>query len=123
MRHADVLLLAVGELDDGDAIGDSVLAFGHNLDNCSIALGWSHDDMLMEKVIFENVTDLITASDDGARALVVVRHESVLTILVEGGEIDTTGHEHRSGDLSDRLQGSLNSVEDSLENTYTTDYN
>lgn len=83
MRHADVLLLAVGELDDGYAIGDCVLAFGHNLNDRTIALGWSHNDMLMEKVIFENVTDLITASDDGTRSLIVVRHEGVLTILVE----------------------------------------
>jgi len=119
MRHADVLLLAVGGLNDGDALRDSVLSLGHDLNDCAAALGRSHNDMLVEEIVLENVTDLVTATDEGAGAHGVVGHEGVNAILIEGRKIDTTGHEDRARDLGDGLERSLNSVKDSLENTCT----
>ena len=123
MRHLDLLLFAVGELDDGHALGDSVLAFGHNLNDCTIAFGGSHDNVLMEKIIFEDMTNLVTTSDDGAWLLIVIGHEGVQAVLVEVVQLDTAGHEDGSRDSSDGLEGSLNSVKDSLQNTCTRDYN
>ena len=75
--------------------------------------------MLMEKIILEHMTNLISASDDGTRAFLVVGNEGVEAVLVEGGEIDTTRHEDGLRDLGDGLKWSLNTIEDSLENTCT----
>ena len=75
--------------------------------------------MLVEKIVLEDMTDLITASDDGTRSFLVVGNEGVEAVLVEGGEIDTTRHEDGLRDLGNRLKWSLNTVKDSLENTCT----
>ena len=75
--------------------------------------------MLVEKIVLEDMTDLITASDDSTRSFLVVGNEGVEAVLVEGGEIDTTRHEDGLRDLGDRLKRTLNTIEDSLENTYT----
>ena len=73
--------------------------------------------MLVEEVILEDVTEFVTAGADGTWALLWVRDEGVLAVLIKRGQIDATGHEDRVGDLSDSLQRSLNSIKDSLENT------
>jgi len=119
MRHANVLLLAGGGLDDSDALRDSVLSLGHNLNDGTVALGRSHNEMLVEEIVLKNVTNLITASNEGAGGHSEVGHEGVHAVLIEGRKIDTTGHEDRTGDLGDGLERSLNSVKDSLENTCT----
>jgi hypothetical protein len=93
MRHADVLALTVGQLDDGDALTHVILTLGHDLHDGTMALRGSHDDMLVEEVVLENLTNFVTASDDRAGALVMVRHKGVETVLVKGGKIDSTGHE------------------------------
>ena len=93
MRHGDLLSLAAGSLDDSDALGDSVLTLGHNFNDGTTALRGSHDDMLMEKIILEDMTNLITAGDDRARLLIVVRDEGVDAILVEVGQLNATGDE------------------------------
>jgi len=93
MRHANVLALAVGELNDGDALRDVVLAFRHDFNDGTVALGRGHDDMLAEEIVLEDVTELVTTGDDRTWALLVVGHESVELVLVEGGQIDATRHE------------------------------
>lgn len=52
--------------------------------------------MLMEKIILEDMTNLITTGDDRARLLIVVRDEGVDAILVEVGQFNATGDEDRS---------------------------
>ena len=117
MRHADIHSLAVDGLNDGDAVRHGVLSLRHHLNDGTRALGRSHDQMLVEEVILEDVTEFVTASADGTWALLGVRDEGVLAVLIKRGQIDATGHEDRVGDLSDSLQRSLNSIKDSLENT------
>jgi hypothetical protein len=39
-------------------------------------------------------------------------------VLVERGNIHTAGHEHGSCHFSDGLEGTLNSIKDSLEDSY-----
>ena len=119
MRHTDVLALAVGGLDDGDALRNVVLTLRHDFNDSTVALGRSHDDMLTEEIILENVSELVSAGDEGTWALLEVGNERVEFVLVEGGQIDATGHENGIRDLGDGLERSLDSIEDSLENTYS----
>ena len=119
MRHADVDALAIGGLDDSDALGDIVLSLRHDLNDGTVGLGRSHNDMLGEQIVLEDVTHLVTASDEGAGAHLEVGDEGVKSILIEGRKIDTTRDENGVRDLSDGLEWSLNSIEDSLENTYS----
>ena len=64
MRHADFLALAVGKIDDGDALGHVVLALRHDLNDRAVALGRSHDDMITEEIVLEDVTEFVTAGDE-----------------------------------------------------------
>ena len=75
--------------------------------------------MLMEKIILEHMTNLISTGDDGTWAFLMVGNEGIEAVLVEGGEIDTTRHEDGLRDLGNRLKWSLNTIKDSLENTCT----
>ena len=75
--------------------------------------------MLVEKIVLEDVTELVATGNERARALAEVGDERVELVLVEGGQIDSTGHKDRIRLFGNRLQGSLDSIEDSLENTYT----
>ena len=119
MRHAELDALALGGLDDGNTLCHVVLTLGHNLNDCTTALRRGHDQMLMEKIILEHMTNLISTGDDGTWAFLVVGNEGVEAVLVEGGEIDTTRHEDGLRDLGNRLKWSLNTIKDSLENTCT----
>ena len=119
MRHADVNSLAGGGLDGGDALANGVLTLGLNLNDSSVGLGRSHDDMLVEKIVLEDVTNLVTASDEGAGTHVGVGHERVEAVLVQGGQIDAARHEDGVGHLRNGLERALNSIENSLENTYS----
>ena len=74
--------------------------------------------MLTEEIILEDVAEFVSAGDERARALLEVGDESVEFVLVEGGQIDTARHEDRIRDLGDGLQRPLNSIENSLENTW-----
>ena len=74
--------------------------------------------MLMEKIIFEDMTKLVTASYYGTWGLSRVGDEGVFTVLIKGGKIDTARYKNGSGDLGDSLKRSLNTIENSLENTY-----
>jgi hypothetical protein len=58
--------------------------------------------MLVEKIIFEAGADLITTTDHVA-FLQLERSPVPLFVLIEGGDVDTTGHEDRSRVDSDGL--------------------
>ena len=83
MRHADVLALSVGGLNDGDGLGYVVLTLRHNFNDCAAALGRCHDDMITEEIILKDMTKLVTAGDERAWALLEVRDERVESILIE----------------------------------------
>ena len=119
MRHADLLALALGGLDDSDTLRDVVLSLGHNLNDGTVALGGSHNDMLREEIILEDVANLVATGNERSGAHLEVGDERVQLVLVKGGQIDATGDEDGTRNLCDGLEGSLDSIEDSLENTYT----
>lgn len=64
MRHPDVLLLAMGVLDDCDSLGHVVLAFGHDFNDSALNTWCNHDSMLAEEIVLVGLADHITASDD-----------------------------------------------------------
>jgi hypothetical protein len=64
MRHANVLLLAMGVLDDSDSLRHVVLAFGHDFDESALDTWSDHDSVLTEQVVFVGFANDITASDD-----------------------------------------------------------
>ena len=79
--------------------------------------------MVTEEIVLKDVAELVTASDERAWAHREVGDERVEFVLVERGQIDAARHENRIRDRGDRLQWSLNSIENGLENTYPKDYN
>lgn len=93
MRHSDLLTGAVGELNDCNGVCNGVLAFWHDLHDSSVALRGSHDDVLVEEVVLEDLTDLVTTSDDRTGAFLEVWYEGVLAVLVQRGKIDTARYE------------------------------
>jgi len=119
MRHAELLALTGGSLNDSNTLRDSVLTLGHDLNDSTSALGRSHDNMFGEEIVLEHVSELVTTSNHRAWGLFEVRDESVFAVLIKGGEIDTTGHEYGTRDLGNGLKRSLDTIENSLENTYT----
>ena len=70
--------------------------------------------MLIEEIIFEDVSKLVTTGNERAWAFFEIWHERVQFVLIKRGKIDTTRYEHRVGDLRDSFQWSLNTIEDSL---------
>ena len=49
--------------------------------------------MLAEQIIFEGLSDEVTSNDEVTNLEVGVWLEEVLTVLVERGHVNTTGHE------------------------------
>ena len=79
--------------------------------------------MVTEEIVLEDVTELVSASNERAWALLEVGDERVEFVLVERGQIDATRHEDRIRDRGDRLERPLNSIENGLENTCPQNYN
>ena len=73
--------------------------------------------MITEEIILKDMTKLVTAGDERAWALLEVRDERVESVLIERGQIDAARHEDRIRDLGNRLQRSLNSIKNCLEDT------
>lgn len=115
--HLKIDLLVVGGLEDGNSVGDSVATFGHDLNDTTIELGGSDNLVLGEKIIFETNTNLVTTADEVA-LLELEGRPVPLLVLVEGGDVDTTGHEDGARVLGDGLEGSLDTVENSFQDTY-----
>lgn len=117
MTHVDLLLLAV-VLEDDHGLAHGVRALGHDLLDAALELGWDHDLVLLEQIVLEGETNHITAGDNIADLEVSVRGVFPVLVLIEAGHIDTAGHEHRSGELSDGLEGSLNTIENCVQDAY-----
>ena len=75
--------------------------------------------MVREKIVLENGAETVTTGNQRAR-LESLGGERVLLRLVQAGQIDTARHEHTPTDFSDCLKRALNSVENSLKDTYKT---
>ena len=81
--HVDVLLLAVGVFNNTHSLADVILALGHDLDNSTLNSGGDHDSVLREKVVFEGLSNHVTASDDVSLLEELGWLEKVETVLVE----------------------------------------
>ena len=74
--------------------------------------------MLVEEIVLEGGSNNVTSLHE------ISLHEAVSgvpgpeAVLVERGNIHTAGHEHGSCHFSDGLEGTLNSIKDSLEDSY-----
>lgn len=113
------MLLAVGILNDADRLSHIVLSFRHDLNNSSADSRRNHDFMLREQIVLEGASQKI--SSDEHISLFQIRHgvESPFSVLVERRDIDTTGHEYGVRDFSDSLKGSLNSIENGFEDSWS----
>ena len=74
--------------------------------------------MLGEKIILKHTTELVTSGDQATHGQ-SLWSESVLLVLVKAWQVNTTWDEDRLGHLGNSLKWTLDSVKDSLENTYT----
>ena len=81
--HLDLLLLAVGVLNDCDSLGHVVLALGHDFNESALHSGGDHDSVLAEEVVLEGLADHIAASDDVSTLEELGGLEGVEAVLVE----------------------------------------
>jgi len=115
--HADVNLLSVLILNNDDGLVDTVVASGHDLNNShSLHSGLSHNSMLTEEIVLEGSSYLISAGDHVTN-LPFAGGPGPLGVLIEVGYIDTSGDEHRLRHFGNGLEGSLNSIKDSFQDS------
>jgi hypothetical protein len=74
------LLSIVLEHDTGLVYG--VVTLGHDLSNAAAELGWHHDLVLCEDVVFENETEYITSRDSISYLHSWVRSVRPLFVLI-----------------------------------------
>ncbi len=73
--------------------------------------------MLIEQIVFESASEHITSNDKLAFLETLQGSVVPKLVLVEGWDVNTTGHEDTLGDSSDSLEGTLDTVENSFEDT------
>lgn len=75
--------------------------------------------MILEKRVLVHITKDITAGNHGALLEGLVWTERPELVLVEAWQLDTSGNENTLCPIGDVFQWSLNSVENSLQNTWS----
>ena len=118
MRHADVDFFTSDSLEHSNRLSHVVVACVHDLNKTALDLGGSHDSVFREKIVLLDVADNVAANNVLANLEVLVRSEVPLAFLVEAGHIDTTGYEDGLFPLSNGLEGTLNTVENGLQDAY-----
>lgn len=113
----DVLLLAVCIFNDSDSLSDGVLALRHDFDESAVEFRSKHHSVLSKEVVLVSLTNDITTSNDIAWFKELAWVEGVKSVLIKGRYIDTTWDEHTLRNFGNCFQRSLNSVENSLEDT------
>jgi hypothetical protein len=116
VAHVDLLLL-VFELEDDHWLADGVHALGHDFLDAAVDLGGKHDSVLVEEVVLKHGAHVVTTGHEVAHLVLGVGGVLPLLDLVQGGHVHTSGHEHGARVVSDGLQGSLNTVKNSLQDT------
>jgi hypothetical protein len=114
LEHGVVRLLAL-ELDLEQVLGDSVLALGGNLGDDTAGAGREEDAVRRDEGVLEDCAPNITAGD--VIANLQRRGELPLLLAVNGRDGDAARDVDRAGDLGDVLQGSLDTVVDTVEET------
>jgi len=118
VAHLDLGLLSVDVFDDADWLGDGVLSSLHNLNNSSIGFWVSHNMMVLEKSIFSNVTNNITTGDHFSN-LEGFWIEIPEFVLIKARQFDSSWDENVFGDVGNRFERSLNTVENSFQDTWS----
>jgi hypothetical protein len=75
--------------------------------------------MVLEKSVFIDEADDIASRDEGADPEVFVGLEAPVPVLVQAWQFDTSGDEDTLGDIGNFCKRSLNSVENSLQYTWS----
>lgn len=75
--------------------------------------------MLVEQIVLKGGSEDEATLDCHSVLEAVSRVPGPKLILVERGNVNTTGHKNGSGHLGNGLEGTLNSIEDRLENSRT----
>lgn len=126
--HGELGNFTIGVLDSANGVSDAVLSLGHNLSDSSVDTGRDHDFMRREEVVLIGGSENISTNNSITR-LDIAGGESPKSILVQGRHIDSTRDEDITGQvilglalLCDSLEGPLNSIEDSLQNTWSQFY-
>jgi len=71
--------------------------------------------MLIEQVVFESSSEHVATDDKIAEFEELVGVEDPALVLVKGRNVDTTGNEDGLGDGGNGLEGTLDTVENGLE--------
>jgi len=116
VAHLDLGLLSVDVFDDADWLADGVLSSWHNLYNSSIGFWVSHNMMVLEKSIFSNVTNNITTGDHFSN-LEGFWIEIPEFVLIKARQFDSSWDENVFGDVGNRFERSLNTIENSFQDT------
>ena len=74
--------------------------------------------MFIEKIIFKGGTNYISSGHQVSNFQSFSRGEVPSLLLIEGGHINTSGHENAAREMSNSLEGSLDTIENVLKNTY-----
>jgi hypothetical protein len=117
VAHVDLLLLSF-VFNNNDWLAHGVVALRHDFLDSTLHLRGNHDLVLLEEIVLEGESDHITTSDWVIDLDIGVRSVGPLFVLIETGHIDTSGHEDRSGELGNGLEGSLDTVENCVQNSY-----
>jgi hypothetical protein len=116
VAHLDLGLLSVDVFDDADWLADGVLSSWHNLYNSSIGFWVSHNMMVLEKSIFSNMTNNITTGNHLSNCESFWAEIPVF-VLIEARQLDSSWDENVFSDVCDRFKRSLNTVENSFQDT------
>lgn len=111
-----VLGLDTVQFEFKDFFVDVVLTGWGDVSDSAFAFGWDEDFVIGEKGVFVDGAEDITLGEDVA-LLDFGRLEAPELGWVEGGDVDTSGDVDGLGVVSDDLEGSLNTVEDLIEDT------
>lgn len=114
VRHVVVGLLAI-VLEFDNLLVDVVVAFGSDEGNLTLALRRNHDVVLREEIVLLAVT--VDVTTDEGRTNLHGRDEEPELRAVERRHVNTSGDEHTCGLSRNRLQRTLDTVENFSQDT------
>ena len=117
MAHGKLDGLAIRGLNRADWLRYCVLSSWEDLDNLTLNFWVSHDLVILEKGVLIHITEDVTTGEHGALLKCLIGTESPELVLIEAWQFDTSWDENTLSLIGDVFQWSLNSVENSLQNT------
>lgn len=99
------------------SIFNGVVTIRSNKSNSSSSFGLNHDFVLVEQVIFFNVTVNVSRTQELSDLDLRRGVEFPDLLFRKRSDVDTSGHVNRFAGFGDDFQGSLNTVENFVQNT------